>query len=69
MYVKVRVHPGEKKDLFVQTKEDSFEVWTKSPAERGLANETVIRILTRHFNKKPRLIKGATSPAKIFEIK
>ena len=72
MYIKVKVHSGEKKTLLKQKAPDTFEVWVKAPAERGLANEAVRLLLGEHLGTEPKklhLIKGATSPAKIFEIK
>ena len=72
MYIKVKVHADEKKNLLKQKAEDAFEIWVKAPAERGLANEAVRNILGEHLGIEPKklhLIKGATSPAKIFEIK
>lgn len=72
MYVKVKVHADEKKDKLTRKNEDTFEIWTKAPAERGLANDAVRRTLAAELNidyKKLHLIKGATSPSKIFEIK
>ncbi len=72
MYIKVKVHAGEKKNILKEKASDSFEVWVKAPAERGLANEAVRTLLAEHLDieaKKLHLIKGATSPAKIYEIK
>lgn len=72
MYIKVKVHAGEKKNLLKQKSCDSYEVWVKAPAERGLANEAVRCLLGESLKIEPKklhLIKGATSPAKIFEIK
>lgn len=68
-YIKVKVHAGEKKNKFVQKAPDTFELWVKAPAEQGRANEAVRTLLAQHFNlpeNKLSLIKGATSPAKIF---
>ena len=70
MYIKVKVHADEKKDIIVQKAPDAFEVWVKAPAERGEANRAVTALVARELGieaKKLRLIKGATSPAKIFE--
>lgn len=72
MYIKVKVHAGEKKNELKQKSQDAFEVWVKAPAERGLANEAVRAILAEHLGieaKNLHLIKGATSPAKIYEVK
>lgn len=68
-YLKVKVHAGEKKNKLVQKAPDTFEIWVKAPAEQGRANEAVRTLLTEHLNvaeNKLSLIKGATSPAKIF---
>jgi len=71
MYIKVKVHAGEEKNLVKTKAPDAFEIWVKAPAERGLANEAVRVLLGEQLGveaKKLRLIKGATSPAKIFEV-
>lgn len=68
-YIKVKVHAGEKKNKLVQKAPDTFELWVKAPAEQGRANEEVRTLLAQHLNlpeNKLSLIKGATSPAKIF---
>lgn len=68
-YLKVKVHAGEKKNRLEQKGPDSYEIWVKAPAEQGRANEAVRALLAQHLNvaeNKLSLIKGATSPAKIF---
>lgn len=68
-YIKVKVHAGEKKNRLVEKSADTFELWVKAPAEQGRANEVVKQILAEHLAIEPNklsLIKGATSPAKIF---
>lgn len=68
-YIKIKVHAGEKKNKLVQKAPDTFELWVKAPAEQGRANEAVRTLLAQHLNlpeNKLSLIKGATSPAKIF---
>lgn len=68
-YIKVKVHAGEKTNKLVQKAPDTFELWVKAPAEQGRANEAVRALLAQHLNlpeNKLSLIKGTTSPAKIF---
>lgn len=68
-YIKVKVHAGEKKNRLKQKSPDSYEIWVKAPAEQGRANEAVRAVLAEHLGlpeNKLSLIKGATSPAKIF---
>lgn len=71
-YIKVKVHAGEKKEKLLQKSADTFEIWAKAPAERGLANAAVRTVLAAHLGvaeNKLSLIKGATSPAKIFLLR
>ena len=68
-YLKVKVHAAEKHNKIVEKSPDTYEVWVKAPAEQGRANEAVRTVLAEHLNipvTKLSLIKGATSPAKIF---
>ncbi len=71
-YLKVKVHAGEKKNRLEQKGADSYEIWVKAPAEQGRANESVRALLAQHLGiaeNKLSLIKGATSPAKIFRLR
>ncbi|MDD4661691.1 MAG: DUF167 domain-containing protein [Candidatus Pacebacteria bacterium] len=71
MLIKVKCHTLSKKELLNKKGEDSFEVFLKEKPERGEANKRIFEILAEHFNisiKKVRLVKGAKSPSKIFEI-
>ena len=68
-YLKVKVHAGEKHNKIVEKSADAYEIWVKAPAEQGRANEAVRTVLAEYLNipeNKLSLIKGATSPAKIF---
>lgn len=68
-YLKVKVHAGEKHNKLVEKSADTYEIWVKAPAEQGRANEAVRTILAEHIGvpeNKLSLMKGATSPAKIF---
>ena len=68
-YLKVKVHAGEKKNALTQKAADTFEIWVKAPAQEGRANEAVRALLAAHIGvaeNKISLVKGATSPSKIF---
>ena len=68
-YIKVKVHAGEKKNKLVEKSADNFEIWVKAPAQEGRANGAVRTLLAEQLGiaqNKLSLIKGATSPAKIF---
>ena len=70
-FYKLKVHPGSKTDKIVRKKPDTFEIWIKAPAERGLANAAAISLLAAEIKTNPKrilLIKGAQSPAKIVKV-
>ena len=70
--LKVKVHADEKQNKLVQKSPDTFEIWVKAPAKEGRANEAVRAVLAQHLKlseNKLSLIKGATSPAKIFLVR
>ncbi len=72
MLIKVKVFPGSKKGKIVSKSADSFEVYVKEKPERGLATKAVFGMLSSHFKLELgsiKLIKGARSKNKIFEIK
>jgi hypothetical protein len=71
MLIKVKVFPGEKKEIITKKTDDSFEVKIKEDAERGEANKRVKEVLALHLHVpagKIRLIKGSRSRSKIFNI-
>ena len=71
MYLKIKAHPNSKKARVIKKSQDSFDIYVKEKAERGLANKAVIKALSSYFKiqvGKLRLIKGAKSKSKIFEI-
>lgn len=71
-YLKVKVHADEKKEKLLQKAANTFEIWVKAPAERGQANAAVRAALAKHLEvaeNKLSLVKGATSPAKIFLLR
>ena len=71
MYIKVKVFPGSKKQLFVETADLRFEARIKEPAERNLANGAVRELVAGHYGVpigKVRLISGHQSPSKIFSV-
>lgn len=72
MFIKVKVHAGQKRAKFIKKAEDTFELWVCAPAQDGRANEEVRQVLAKHIGTEPKklfLIKGGRSPAKIFELK
>ena len=71
MFIKLRVHPDSKRAVIRKKDADSYEIWIKEPAERGMANAAALRALASELGidvQKIMLVKGAHSPAKIVNI-
>lgn len=69
MYIKVKVVVNSKEEKIEKLDDDSYKVWVRAPAERGLANSRVKEILVEEFRTKNiRLVSGHTNPSKIFSI-
>ena len=72
MYLKVKVTPEAKKDEIRAIGPSRFEVKTKAPAERGLANEAVLTLLASHL-KLPRshfrIISGHHERSKLISVR
>ncbi|MEY2665561.1 MAG: hypothetical protein RLZZ480_666 [Candidatus Parcubacteria bacterium] len=71
MYVKVHVYAGMKKESVTKTKENVYEIVTKAPAERNLANEVVREVLAREYGvsvKAIRIVNGHHNPSKLIEV-
>jgi uncharacterized protein len=71
VYLKVRVHPGVKTEKVVEKPDGSLEIWTRAPAERGLANKKVLQIVRERTGNPAggvALVSGHTSPSKILRV-
>ena len=71
MLIHVKVFPGSNKQEIIKKSEDTFDVKVISKPERGMANRESLELLSRYFkipSSKIRLIKGAHTHSKIFEI-
>jgi uncharacterized protein YggU (UPF0235/DUF167 family) len=71
MYIKVHVYAGMKKELVTKLKENTYEIVTKSPAERNMANEKVREATAEIYSvpvKAVRIINGHHNPSKLLEV-
>ena len=69
-YIHARVVTNSKKET-VAEKKGTFHITVKEKAERGLANKRVRELLASKLccsSKQLRLIKGARSPAKTYQL-
>ena len=71
MYIKVKVSPGSKKEIFEQVSDEQFKVSVKEPAKMNMANRRVVELVARHFCVLPgkvRIINGHHSGNKILDV-
>ncbi len=72
MKISVRIKPNSRhREEVVKNDDDTLTVYVKAPAIEGRANAAAIKLLAKHFKVAPskvKLVRGATSKYKIFEI-
>ena len=72
MKVSVRIKPNSRyREEVVKNDDDALTVYVKAPAIEGRANAAAIKLLAKYFKVTPskvKLVRGATSKYKIFEI-
>ncbi len=71
MIIHVKVRPGSKEEKIERVSESEFIVNIKERAEKGKANESLVRLLAKEFgvSSKDVLIKNPSSRKKVIEIK
>lgn len=72
MKISVHIKPKSRhREEVVKNDDDTLTVYVKAPAIEGRANAAAIKLLAKHFKVSPskvKLVRGATSKYKIFEI-
>ena len=72
MKISVRIKPNSRhREEVVKNDDDTLTVYVKAPAIEGRANAAAIKLLAKHFkvaSSKIKLVRGATSKYKIFDI-
>lgn len=72
MKISVHIKPNSHhREEVVKNDDDTLTVYVKAPAIEGRANAAAIKLLAKHFKVAPskvKLVRGATSKYKIFEI-
>ena len=72
MKISVHIKPNSRhREKVVKNDDDTLTVYVKAPAIEGRANAAAIKLLAKHFrvaSSKVKLVRGATSKYKIFEI-
>ena len=72
MKISVHIKPNSRhREEVVKNDDATLTVYVKAPAIEGRANAAAIKLLAKHFkvaSSKVKLVRGATSKYKIFEI-
>ena len=72
MKISVHIKPNSRhREEVVKNGDDTLTVYVKAPAIEGRANAAAIKLLAKHFKVAPskvKLVRGAASKYKIFEI-
>lgn len=71
MYLKVKVKANSKREELVKISENTFEISVREKAERNMANNRVLEILSFELKipiNKIRIINGHQSPTKLISI-
>ena len=72
MKISVHIKPNSRhREEVVKNNDDTLTVYIKAPAIEGRANAAAIKLLAKYFKVAPskvKLVRGATSKYKIFEI-
>ncbi|MBP9803216.1 MAG: DUF167 domain-containing protein [Candidatus Pacebacteria bacterium] len=71
MYLKVKVKAGSRKEEIERVNENTFHISVKEKAERNMANNRILEILSLELKipiNKIRIINGHQSPSKLISI-
>ena len=68
MRIHVLTKPGSKQNLIEKIGEILYYVNLKAPAKKGKANAAIIKLLSKYFNSKVKIVAGFKSKNKIIEI-
>lgn len=72
MKISAKIKPNSRyREEVVANDDGSLTVYTKAPAIEGRANLVAIKLVAKHYGVAPswvKLVRGATSRDKVFEI-
>ena len=71
MYIKIVAKTGAKKESLTQKSKDHFEISVKEKAERNMANDKIIELVSLYFKvpiRKVRIINGHHHPHKLLVV-
>lgn len=65
--IKVKVKTNSKENK-IEKKDEVYLVFVKSSPEKGKANKEILKLISKEFNSKARIISGKTSKEKLIEL-
>lgn len=72
MKISAHLKPNSRhREEVVANDDGSLAIYTKAPAIEGRANAAAVKLLAKHFgvaSSKVRLVRGAASKHKVFEV-
>lgn len=69
MYIKIHIYPDSKQDELEVINESLYKIKVRAPAERGLANSSMLDLLhQKHPGKQIKIVSGHLHPHKIVNI-
>lgn len=68
MIIKVAVKTDMAEESVEKTGENEYLVKLKAPRRKGKANAALLKLLSRYFNRKARIVSGLKSKHKIVEL-
>jgi len=68
MKVFVKIHPNSSQEKVVKISDKEYEIWIKEKPVDGKANESLIKLLKKHFGKEVKITAGFSGRKKIVEV-
>ena len=71
MYIRVKVTPSSKKEVFKQINKDHFEISVKEKAIHNFANSRIIELFANYYHvpkNKVRIVNGHRSHTKLLVV-
>ncbi len=68
LIIKVAVKTDLAEESIEKTGENEYLVKLKEPRRKGKANAALLKLLSRRFNRKARIVSGLKSKHKIVEL-
>jgi uncharacterized protein (TIGR00251 family) len=66
--ISVKVKTNARESRVEKIGDNDYVVMVKEPPKQGKANAALLKLLSRHFEGRVRIVRGVTSRKKIIEI-